>query len=67
MMMKTTATNTRLLERKGNGRNERKPTPNGRNERMSITLYIHTHTLTIYFMDQFEIDFHIFTDIKIFI
>ena len=26
---------------------------------------IYTHTLTIYFMDQLEIDFHIFTDIKI--
>ena len=27
-------------------------------------IYIYTHFKPLYFMDQFEIDFHIFTDIK---
>ena len=69
MTMKTTATNTRLWERKSNGRNETLRKSNGNQPptegmREWASLYIYIHTLIIYFMDQFEIDFHIFTDIK---
>ena len=70
-MMKTTVTNTRLLERKSNGRNEtlrksngNQPPTEGISEWASLYI-IYTHTLTTYFTVQFEIDFHIFTDIKI--